>query len=309
MASLRDIRKRIRSVQNSQKTTKAMKLVAASKLRRAQGAIVAARPYAQQLESLLARVAARALADRASAPEDAAHPLMQPRSGGRVMLVVITSDRGSCGAFNSNILRRAERFLSENKERFEHIEVATIGRKGRDYFKKTKHSTCDYSEHVATLNYNNVFALTQMWSQAFVDKQIDSVFLLYNEFKSVLNQNVTVRDILPVSPNKALHPQTGRVQSADAVEANTGVDYLYEPSRATVLAQLLPQFVGVQLWRALLESAAAEQGARMTAMDAASKNAQELADGLTLQYNRARQAAITRDLMDIVGGAEALAGQ
>lgn len=300
MASLRDIRKRIRSVQNSQKITKAMKLVAASKLRRAQDAIVAARPYAQQIGHLLARVATRAMAD-AEFADQPAHPLLGQRAGGRVLLIVITSDRGSCGAFNSNIIRRAERFLQENAERFSTIELATIGRKGRDYFKKRpQYKVFDHADVFGNLNFRRASEIANDWVKQFEAGSLDSVMLLYNEFKTAMNQHVVVHDVLPVTPEATV--DTLQAQEGD------GVDYVYEPDRDQVLDKLIPRYLAVQLWRALLESAAAEQGARMTAMDAASNNARDMADALTLQYNRARQATITRDLMDIVGGAEALSG-
>lgn len=300
MASLRDIRKRIRSVQNSQKITKAMKLVAASKLRRAQDAIVAARPYAQQIGHLLARVATRAMAD-AEFADQPAHPLLGQRAGGRVLLIVITSDRGSCGAFNSNIIRRAERFLQENAERFSTIELATIGRKGRDYFKKRpQYKVFDHADVFGNLNFRRASEIANDWVKQFEAGSLDSVMLLYNEFKTAMNQHVVVHDVLPVTPEATV--DTLQTQEGD------GVDYVYEPDRDQVLDKLIPRYLAVQLWRALLESAAAEQGARMTAMDAASNNARDMADALTLQYNRARQATITRDLMDIVGGAEALSG-
>lgn len=294
MASLRDIRKRIKSVQNSQKITKAMKLVSASKLRRAQDAMLAARPYAKELGSLLSRVAARAAAQ--ATDDTPVHPLLELRAPRRVLLVVVTSDRGLCGAFNSNILRRAERFIRENTERFETIEVATVGRKARDYFKKRKIFTVrDYPGMFADLTFRRASEIAEGVVKEFLDHDLDAVFVLYNEFKSAISQNVVVQDILPL------------VQD-DLPPAEAGVDYIYEPDVHQVLDKLIPRYVAVHVWRALLESHAAEHGARMAAMESASKNARELADSLTLQYNRARQASITRDLMDIVGGAEALSG-
>lgn len=291
MASLRDIRKRIRSVKSSQKITKAMKLVAASKLRRAQDAIVQARPYAVQLAGMLQRVAARAAADS----DKPLHPLLSVRPAQRVLLVVITSDRGLCGAFNSNILRRAERFIGENQERFPHLEVATIGRKGRDYFRKRRlAATRDYPDVFADLSFTRATDIATSLVHEFVDQKLDAVFLLYNEFKSAITQRVTVQDVLPI------------VQ--EELPPGDNVDYIYEPDQESVLEKLLPQYVATQVWRALLESSASEQGARMTAMDSATRNARDLSDSLTLQYNRARQATITRELMDIVGGAEALSG-
>ena len=292
MASLRDIRKRIRSTKSTQKITKAMKLVAASKLKRAQDAITQARPYAIELGTLLSRVAARA---NAAGDDTAVNPLLEVRQPQRVLLVVITSDRGSCGAFNSNILRRAERFLVENRERFSTIELATIGRKGRDYFRKRKMSVVrDYPGLLGALTFRRASDIAEGLAQEFVEGKFDAVFLLYNEFRSVISQKVTVQDVLPVV--------------TEDLPPGENVDYIYEPSQKGVLDSLVPRYVATLVWRALLESSAAEHGARMTAMDSATKNARDLIEQYTLQYNRARQATITRELMDIVGGAEALNG-
>ena len=289
MAALSDIRKRIRSVNSSQKITKAMKLVAASKLKRAQDAVVQARPYADAIAGLAARASARAALDLLQAP----HPLLALRQQRRVQLVVFTSDRGLCGGFNSNILRRAERFIAENDERFEALEVVTVGRKGRDHFRRRRDLQV---RHVAHLGNEPAYAeaegLVQEMVGPFTDQTLDSVFLLYNAFKSAITQVVTLRDILPLVP--AILPSDG------------AVDYIYEPAPGALLDALLPRYLASQIWQALLESCAAEHGARMTAMDAASQNARDMSATLTLQYNRARQAAITRELMDIVGGAEAL---
>lgn len=291
MASLRDIRKRIRSVKNTQKITKAMKLVAAARLRRAQEAITQARPYASEIGSLLQRVAARASAE---GDGSVVHPLLDVRPPSRVLLVVITSDRGQCGAFNSNILRRAERFMSENRDRFDHLEVAAIGRKGRDYFRKKPVNKREIAPF-ATLTYRRASEIAEELVKEFIDHKLDAVYLLYNEFHSAISQRVTVQDVLPI------------VQEELPADEG-GVDYIYEPNREEVLEELIPRYVATQVWRALLESAASEWGARMTAMDSATRNARELVEEYTLQYNRARQSAITRDLMDIVGGAEALKG-
>jgi F-type H+-transporting ATPase subunit gamma len=308
MASLRDIRKRIRSVKNSQKITKAMKLVAASKLKRAQDAIVRARPYATALGGLLSRVSARAQLDTDLTEAQPLHPLLVLRPPRRVLLVVITSDRGLCGAFNSNILRRAERFISENAQRFEHIEVATIGRKGRDYFRKRHLAPVrDYPGIVGNLHYDQAITLAEGLVKEYTEQSLDAVFLLYNEFKSAISQQVSLRDILPVTPEAPQQASSNADGSAGQAPADE-VDYLYEPSRAAVLDRLVPRYVAIEMWRALLESVASEHGARMTAMDSATRNARDLTEQLTLQYNRARQATITRELMDIVGGAEALSG-
>jgi F-type H+-transporting ATPase subunit gamma len=296
MASLGDIRKRIRSVHGSQKITRAMKMVAASKLRRAQDAILSARPYAQGLNTLLGRVLARAQSQAGT--DELLHPLLQMREPvQRTCLVVISSDRGSCGAFNSNLFRRAERFMESRKHEGK-VEVMTVGRKARDYFRKRPNITMvDVPDVVAHQSFEGTEEVAQKLIEQFLAGRFDSVLVLYNQFKSAMVQQVTLVDVLPISPQAA-------AADADGQE----VDYLYTPSQEALLADMLPRWVSVQLFRAVLESAASEHGARMTAMDAATKNAQELAESLTLQYNRARQAAITRELMDIVGGAEALAG-
>lgn len=289
MASLRDIRKRIRSVKNTQKITSAMKLVAASKLRRAQEAITAQRPYAVELGSMLRRVASRSdLADG-----DGGHPLLAVHEPKKVMLVVITSDRGLCGAFNANIIRRTERFLKEEAGRFESVELATIGRKGGEYF--LKHQTATVQNHPGVfedLTFRRARTIADDIAQRYVEGELDAVFLLYNEFKSAITQTVQVERLLPVVEEE--------------LPEGPEVDYTFEPSQDEVLEQLVPRYVTTLLWKALLDSSASEHGARMSAMDSASRNAKELTDKLTLKYNRARQAAITMELMDIVGGAEAL---
>jgi F-type H+-transporting ATPase subunit gamma len=291
MASLRDIRKRIRSVKNTQKITGAMKLVAAAKLRRAQDNILTARPYALELGSLLHRVATRAEV----VGEPAAHPLLELRPLRRVLLVVMSSDRGLCGAFNTNIMKRAERFLDEQGSRFDSLEIATIGRRGADYFKKRKVATArDFPGVFEDLTFRRATEIAGGMANEFVARELDAVFLVYNEFKSAMTQRVVVEDLLPI-----VHEE---------LPAGQDIDYIYEPTRKEVLDQLVPRYVATVVWRALLESFASEQGARMTAMENATRNASELVDNLTLQYNRARQAAITTELMDIVGGAEALSG-
>ena len=299
MASLRDIKKRIRSVNGSAKITKAMKLVAASKLKRAHDAVDQARPYADHITGLLARVARRAEQQAGAAGEQAAHPLFATRDGKRAVLLVVSSDRGSCGAFNSNVLRHAERFLVENQRRFGQIEVWTAGRKARDYFAKRKNTVHrDVPDVFRTLSFGRTQELARELIGQFLAGDIDAAFVAYNEAQSAMSQIVRLRDILPAVP-----PQEDGV--ADA--ADDGVEMLYAPDRDALLDTLAPTWVAVQLHRALLESVAAEHGARMTAMEAATKNARELVETLTLQYNRLRQAAITTELMDIIGGAEALA--
>ena len=290
MPSLRDIRRRIGSVKSTQQITKAMKMVAAAKLRRAQEAITRARPYATLLEQALHRVAARS-----GGEGQAGHPLLAERPMRVVELVVITSDRGLAGGFNANIVRRAQRFAVENDGKFQNILVSTIGRKGRDSARARKVPIRqDYTGVLSRLEFTKAKEISEEYSRRFLDGEIDGVFLLYTEFKSAISQRVVLKQFLPI--------ETGPADES----AGASVDFLYEPSRQKLLADLMPRHLAVQVWRALLDSAASEHGARMTAMEAATKNAGELIGSLTLQYNRARQAYITKELMEIVSGAEAL---
>ncbi|BDG03503.1 ATP synthase F1 subunit gamma [Anaeromyxobacter oryzae] len=290
MPSLRDIRNRIGSVKSTRQITKAMKMVSAAKLRRAQDAILKTRPYALLLEQALGRVAARAAADEA-----ATHPLLAPRVERRAEVVVVTSDRGLAGGFNSNICRRVQRFLVENGDRFEEIALATIGKKGREYFKARRiHARKDFPGVTANLRYEQAEGIAVEYQERFLSGEVDAVFLAYNEFKSAISQKPVVVQLLPI--------QT----AAEAETTGASIDFKYEPSREALLADLLPRHVGMQVWRALLESAASEHGARMSAMESATKNAEEMIAALTLQYNRARQAYVTKELMEIVSGAEAL---
>ena len=291
MANLRDIRKRIRSVKNTQKITGAMKLVAAAKLRRAQENMLAARPYSHELGAMLHRLAARS----SDEGEAAAHPLLELRPARRVLLVVMTSDRGLCGAFNTNILRRAEKFVEEQGSRFDSLEIGTVGRRASAYFKKRQIATVhEYPGVFEDLTFRRAREIADGMAEEFVARDLDAVFLVYNEFKSAMTQRVVVEDLLPI-----VHEE---------LPVGEDIDYIYEPNQEEVLQQLVPRYVATVVWQALLESFASEQGARMTAMENATNNARDLVDSLTLKYNRARQAAITTDLMDIVGGAEALAG-
>ncbi len=288
MPSLRDIRRRISSVKSTQQITKAMKMVAAAKLRRAQEAITKARPYATLLEQSLTRVAARA-----GTEESAAHPLLASRPVKRVELVVITSDRGLAGGFNSNVVRRAQRFLTENADKYEEITLSTIGKKGRDSLKARKVALRkDYTGVHAKLSFDKAHEIAGELSARFLSGEVDAVFLLFNEFKNAIAQVVRLKQFLPVETGPA--------------EATASVDFLYEPSRTELLADIVPRHLEVQVFRALLDSAASEHGARMTAMEAATRNADEMIGALSLQYNRARQAYITKELSEIVSGAESL---
>ena len=290
MPSLRDIRKRIRSVRSTQQITKAMKMVAAAKLRRAQEAITRARPYAILLEQALARIA-----QRAAAEETPAHPLLQARPPRVAELVAITSDRGLAGAFNANIIRRGQRFLVETADRHEQVLFSTMGRKGRDFLKARKLALRkDYSGIHGQLSFERAAAVADEFAERYLAGEVDVVYLLYTEFKSAISQKVTLKQLLPI--------ETGQVGG----DAGAGVDFIYEPARDLLLRDLVPRHLRIQVWRALLDSAASEHGARMTAMDAASRNAKDLIGKLSLKYNRARQASITKELMEIVSGAEAL---
>ena len=302
MPSLRDIRNRIGSVKSTRQITKAMKMMSAAKLRRAQDAILKTRPYAQLLEQTLARVASRASEDVKAgmkgvmAGEYGVHPLLATRAEHRTAeVVVITSDRGLAGGFNSNIARRAQRFLTESGDRFQKLQLSTIGRKGRDYFRARKvEIRKDFTGVHADLRYEKAEAIADEYSRAFLEGEVDAVFLAYNEFKSAISQKPVVVQLFPIA-------------TAEAGETSgPTVDFKFEPSPEALAEQLLPRYVAMQVWRALLESAASEHGARMSAMESATKNAEEMIAALTLQYNRARQAYVTKELMEIVSGAEAL---
>ncbi len=288
MPSLRDIRTRIGSVKNTRQITKAMKMVSAAKLRRAQEAIMRARPYATLLEQALARVASRAAAD-----DQASHPLLAARPVKAAELVLLTSDRGLAGAFNSNVIRRSQRFLTETSDQYDRVDVSILGRKARDYF-RARHTPVrkDYGGVHQLASYEKASELTRELSQRFLAGEVDAVFLAYNEFKSAIAQTVVVKQLLPIVT-------TGEASSG-------GYDFIYEPSRGELLAELVPKHLAIQVWRALLDSAASEHGARMTAMASATTNAEDMIAALTLQYNRARQAYVTKELMEIVSGAEAL---
>jgi F-type H+-transporting ATPase subunit gamma len=289
--SLRDTRNRITSVKSTRQITKAMKMVAAAKLRRAQDAVLKTRPYAQLLDRTLSRIAARAAAEGALT-----HPLLAAREPQRsAEVIVITSDRGLAGGFNSNISRRVQRFLTEEGERFQKTSLATIGRKGRDFFRARRvEIRKDYPGIHAGLDYTKADAIAREYTERYLSGEVDAVYLAYNEFKSAISQKPVVVQLLPID--------TG---SADEAAAGA-IDFKYEPSRDALLAEIIPRHISMQVWRALLESAASEHGARMSAMESATKNAEEMIAALTLQYNRARQAYVTKELMEIVSGAEAL---
>jgi F-type H+-transporting ATPase subunit gamma len=283
MPALIDIRRRIRSVKSTQQITKAMKMVSAAKLRRSQEAMFAARPYARKMMEVL-----NSLASRAN-PE--AHPLLQARGDAKLLLVVITADKGLCGGFNTNIIRTANRFLSDERHADKQLSLTLVGRKCRDHFRRRRFAV--RSEHVNVfqpLRYATAQELARELIEAFTGAEVDRVYLLFNEFKSVIQQRVVVEQLLPIARQ-------------DLLPAEPLLDYIYEPTAAALFDALLPKHIEVQVWHALLESAAAEQGARMAAMDAATNNAAEMIDSLTLYMNKVRQAAITKEIIEVVSGA------
>jgi F-type H+-transporting ATPase subunit gamma len=286
MANLKAIKKRIVSVKNTSKITKAMKMVSAAKLRRAQENVVAARPYAKKLGEVLGRLTAISDAD--------ASPLQQKREVKNALLLVVTSDRGLCGGFNTNLCKAAERFVREHKDEYPSLSVMTIGRKGYEYLKNRQKIYKNQPGVFAKLSYQTAAFLASEVIDGFLAEEYDEVFLIYNAFRSVMAQDITLERLLPVAP-----------PAAEPTEELPPV-YIYEPDKEALLKELLPKNVEVQIFRALLESNASEHGARMTAMDSATKNANEMIGKLTLQYNRARQAAITTELIEIISGAESL---
>jgi F-type H+-transporting ATPase subunit gamma len=292
MPSLLDIRRRIRAVKSTQQITKAMKMVAASRLRRAQERIQQARPFATQMLRVLNSLATRV--------DPSSHPLLDeravPKAGGRVMVFVITADRGLCGSFNTNVIKQSSTFIAENPAR--EIAVGLIGRRGRDFFaRRGLDVRYEQINLFATLKFEDAQAIARAGIDAFTGGEVDAVYLIYNEFRSVMVQRVVVERLLPI-PRLEIE--------ADAVGAPPAVDYLYEPKPDELFTTLIPNHVEVQVYRALLESAAAEHAARMTAMDAATRNSAEMIEDLTLHMNKVRQAAITREIIEVVSGAQAL---
>jgi F-type H+-transporting ATPase subunit gamma len=287
MPSLIDIRRRIRSVKNTQQITKAMKMVSAAKLRRAQDRVVSSRPYGALLRQVLSNVAAAAAADERAAE----NPLLARREERRILLVLVTGDKGLAGAFNSNLIKGAQRFLVEHREAQVRLEL--IGRKGRDFFRKRGAEIAGESVGLAAkVAYADTAAIARKAMELYRNEEIDAVYLLYNEFKSVVAQKLTLTRTLPV-------------EMPAAAAGATPVDYIFEQPPAEMLEALLPRYVEMEFYRALLESAAAEHAARMTAMEAATSNAGDMIDRLTLYMNRVRQASITKEIIEVVSGAAA----
>jgi F-type H+-transporting ATPase subunit gamma len=284
MPSLIDIRRRIRSVKSTQQITKAMKMVSAAKLRRAQDRVMSSRPYAKMLREMLANVAAAA-----PAGEEGVSPLLVEKPERRIQVILLTSDRGLAGAFNTNLIRAAQSFALEHSDAV--VEFETIGRKGRDYFARRTWKLT--GEHIGILGkpaYSDAAAIGQKVAQRVMNDEVDAVYLIYNEFKSVMSQKLTISKILPVSAPVQDEP----------------VDYIYEQPPEQLLATLLPKYIELQVYTAIIETVASEHAARMTAMDSASTNAADMIERLTLYMNRVRQASITREIIEVVSGASAL---
>jgi len=342
MANLLDIRRRIRSVINTRQITRAMKMVSAARLRRAQDRALAARPYAQMLTNVLKSLVARAEIYDPDTGEPR-HPLLAERPEQNILLILVSGDRGLAGAFNSNILRAAMKFLESKQGK--RVEIEAVGRKGRDFMRRrypagdTAHGVRITGELVGVLGkieHAQAFELAQRIIERYTREEIDAVYLLFNEFKSVIAQRLVVERVLPIreigkteeamaeeqtleARKKALHaaegtgvslrPSDTRAIDQRAAEFGTAqVDYIYEQPAQEMFNGLLPKYVGVQIFRAMLESVAAEHAARMTAMDAATNNATDMIDALTLAMNRVRQAKITKEIIEIVSGAAAAGG-
>ncbi len=289
MANLQALRRKIGSVKNTQKITKAMKMVAASKLRRAQQRILAFRPYGQELRRVLANLSGRV--------NQFVHPLFQKRPVKIIQVTVVTSDRGLCGAFNMNVIRKALQLIQKCEKTGAKVIIGVVGRKGNEYFRRRQWPVRDPNVNVFDrLTYEHALEVGLAAVEAFTDGAFDEGYIVYNEFKNVVQQQVVVDKVFPIEP----------LAEFGAAEAPSGGGYLYEPDQEELLSALLPKYAQGQVFRILLESSAAEQAARMAAMDGATRNAGELIKQLSLKYNRSRQEAITKELMDIVGGAEAL---
>ncbi len=287
MTILKDIRRRINAVKNTKQITRAMKMIAAAKLRKAQSRMIEMRPYADKMNAMIATL---------SGDGESHHPLLVPRPRKTVEVVVLTSDRGLCGAFNSNILKTAAKFINERKKEGFDVNVSVIGRKAFDYFKKRglamRKSWVGLSGKII---YSDAQEIANDIIDSYINGTTDKVFFIYNEFKTVMTQKVAVVKLLPLTAVEELEETVWSLTS-----------FIYEPSRQEILNELLPKNIEIQVFKAILESQASEEAARMTAMENATKNADEMIDKLTLQYNKARQAGITKELMDIVGGVEAL---
>jgi F-type H+-transporting ATPase subunit gamma len=294
MPSLIDLRRRVRAVKNTQQITKAMKMVAASKLRRAQERIFGARPYAIQMQRVLSSVAARV--------NPSIHPLLairESRPGSRTLVIVVTGDKGLCGSFNTNVIKAAGAWVADSTEP---CSLGLVGRKGREFFGRRGFDVLfDRIGIFQKLRFEDAQIIAQLAIDAFTSEQVDRVVLVYNEFKSMMTQRVVVDQLLPIARR-----DVDSAKPAEPLAGESQVDYLYEPAPQEIFNQLLPRYVEVQVFRALLESNAAFFAAQMTAMDTATKNSADMIASLTLYMNKVRQAAITREIIEVVSGAQAL---
>ena len=287
MANLRELRKRIASVKNTQKITNAMKMVSAAKLRRAEEAIKSARPFAEKMRDVLMSLASRI--------NPGAHPLLELKPAKKALLILITADRGLCGAFNANLNRRAEAFAREMSEKGIQVDMINVGRKGNDYFRRRQINVVEaFTNVMNNVTYELSGRVVSVAVEKFTTGEYEEVYILFNSFRSAVRQVQTLRKLLPVTPEEEGWKRRR--------------EYLYEPSEEALLDSIIPRYVQVQVFTGMLDSVAAEHGARMTAMEAATSNADEMIYRLTLKHNRLRQESITTELMEIVGGAEALKG-
>lgn len=290
MATLRDIKNRITGVKNTQQITKAMKMVAAARLRRAQENIISARPYSRKISQVLAHLL--------SVEKDINNPLFEIRPAEKVAVLLVTSDRGLCGAFNMNIIRKVETLLKEDYSKFvenDSLDLYTIGKKGDDYFKRTPYKIAESYPHIFShLKFDFAAALMNKMKEKYISGEYDRIVIVYNKFKSVIQQELMVEQILPIQPFDK------------TAEEEVATEFIYEPNKTEIINYLLPKQLNAQLWQALLESYAAELGARMTAMDMATENAKEMIRQLQMTYNKERQASITNEIIEIVSGANAL---
>ena len=290
MATLKQVRKRISSVKSTMQITKAMKMVAAAKLRRAQDNIIAARPYADKMREMVVNIATRA-------GEDVEHPLLKTREVKKTRVLAFTGDRGLCGAFNTNLIKTSVSALADLKAEGKEIAITAVGRKGNDFLRKRNYSVDKTYINLGSENDLNVaIAMAKEVAEAYTKEEVDEVILVYSEFHSAVVQRPKIQTLLPLATGVGKEDEPNELQR----------EYIFEPSAKKLLEDLLPKFVEIQVYKAILDNLASEFGARMTAMENATSNAKDMIDALTLQYNRARQEAITKELMDIVGGAEAL---
>ena len=288
MATLRDIKRRIVSVKNTQQLTKAMKMVAAAKLRKAQERMQQARPYSHSLSELMARVSAQV--------DHALHPLLAVREPRKVGIVVVSGDRGLAGGFNANIIKRANVEIAKLRQAGSEMSLICVGKKGFEFFERRNFTILEkYINFFNELKFSHAQDISALLQSQYLGEELDRVYLVYNQFKSVIQQEIIVRQVLPIEP-------------ARAADERYQVEFLFEPEPVKILDSLCPRYLNIEVWQALLESYAAELGARMSAMDAATENAQEVIEQLTLKYNKARQASITKEMLEIVSGAEALQG-